>query len=143
MATVREVAHRLWQIRTLDGVQTTPEQDWFDAESIVREEKKEVLTKVLERTKDMPKASDYYFAIDTESEMAQETGAMVVMTSVLFWNQNKHWDDQMFALNIPEWPPYLFEAMEAVFEWDNEMTPEQVKQDLIQRGFIYNAGLIK
>lgn len=38
MGTVREVAYRLWQIRSISGVNTTSEQDWYDAERIVREE---------------------------------------------------------------------------------------------------------
>lgn len=40
-ATVREVAYYLWQLRSIKGIKTTQEQDWYDAENIVRSQKKE------------------------------------------------------------------------------------------------------
>lgn len=39
-ATVREVAYYLWQLRSIKGIKTTQEQDWYDAENIVRSQQK-------------------------------------------------------------------------------------------------------
>lgn len=39
--TVREIAYYLWQLRSMKGIQTTREQDWYDAENIVRSQQKE------------------------------------------------------------------------------------------------------
>jgi len=36
--SVRDIAYRLWQVRSISGVQTTPQQDWYDAERIFRED---------------------------------------------------------------------------------------------------------
>lgn len=35
---VRELAYKLWQVRSASGTHTTPEQDWYDAEKMVTEE---------------------------------------------------------------------------------------------------------
>jgi hypothetical protein len=38
MNSIKEIAYRLWQIRSANGVKTSPEQDWYDAERIFSEE---------------------------------------------------------------------------------------------------------
>lgn len=39
-ATVREIAYYLWQLRSIKGINTTRDQDWYDAENIVRSQQK-------------------------------------------------------------------------------------------------------
>jgi len=39
MATVEEIAYRLWQVRTKNNIPTNSEKDWLDAERIYYEKK--------------------------------------------------------------------------------------------------------
>jgi hypothetical protein len=39
-ATIREIAYYLWQLRSIKGINTTRDQDWYDAENIVRSQQK-------------------------------------------------------------------------------------------------------
>ena len=38
MTTTRELAYKLWQIRSIYGRHTTSECDWYDAEKILKNE---------------------------------------------------------------------------------------------------------
>lgn len=48
--SVRELAYKLWQIRSMKGVQTTQEQDWYDAENMIKQKiiPKELIEESLE-----------------------------------------------------------------------------------------------
>lgn len=39
--TVRELAYKLWQVRSLTNTHTTADQDWYDAEKMFNENLKE------------------------------------------------------------------------------------------------------
>lgn len=39
--STREVAYKLWQLRSIHGVQTSSDADWYDAERILKKIKDE------------------------------------------------------------------------------------------------------
>jgi hypothetical protein len=43
MQSTREVAYKLWQIRSIHGVQTSSDADWYDAERILKKIQEENL----------------------------------------------------------------------------------------------------
>jgi hypothetical protein len=83
------------------------------------------------------KANEFYFTISKDDGVNS-----VVLVPVSFYDKNKHLYDSLEMGNVEMWPDYLFEYMESFYEWDEEeFTTEQVKSDLISRGFVWKDKL--
>jgi hypothetical protein len=97
------------------------------------------------------KPEDFYFGMWTDPNVDKNDtitpGVVVTVTPKLYFDKTGHiWDETPEMWDVTgEWPSYLHEVMEAMFEvdldLDNDAILEKVKQDLTAIGFIHNPKL--
>jgi hypothetical protein len=81
------------------------------------------------------KPSDFYFDVKADLEVCSGYTMIAIVPKLYFHKEGYMWDQSMNLNHIL--PDDLSEAMESC--WDSERSAEEVRKDLLARGFEENA----